>query len=287
MLRCSFHRKLVPITLSVWLCISSGCNTPDTVSKFCSSAITAISSTTAVLADLGPSCLREINDNSYTFGSFTTPITSDSNCDRVATQANAAIAAAQLLSEYFSALNSLATVGVKSASSDARTLATDAAAIPGASADEKTAIGSLAQELATSIMSGYQYRKLAEDFPKAKNSIDNVVSALVRVIQTNYIDQLLKDEEKRLANPYKAFLGSSVSPEAKLLLDQRWRADEQTLQARRYSAKSAVAALKTLQAGFDQLADNANKIKAKDVSGLLAPYVSQLQTLIPQIQKGF
>jgi hypothetical protein len=280
------RRGLAFITMSL-LFIFTGCNAPDTVSKFCASAVTTISSTTNVLADQGPSCLREVNDNTSVLGSFNPRVTSDPNCALVATQASASISAAKLLSEYFSTLNSLATVGVSTPSSDAGTLAASAAGIPGATANQKTAISSMAQELTTGIMSVYQYRQLADDLPKAKTNVDDIVAALISVIQANYLDQLLNDEEKKLANPYKTFLSQHDSPEARLSLDQRWQADEQTLQARRASAQSAITALQTLQKGFDQLADNANKVKAQEVSSLLAPYVSQLQALIPQIQKAF
>lgn len=280
------RRGLAFITMSL-LFIFTGCNTPDTISKFCASAVTTISSATNVLADQGPSCLREVNDNTSMLGSFNPPVTSDPNCALVTTQANASIAAAKLLSEYFSTLNSLATVGVSTPSSDAGTLAANAAGIPGATANQKTAISSMAQDLTTGIMSAYQYRKLADDLPKAKTNVDDIVAALISVIQANYLDQLLNDEEKKLANPYKTFLSQHDSPEARLSLDQRWQADEQTLQARRASAQSAITALQTLQKGFDQLADNANKVKAQEVPSLLAPYVSQLQALIPQIQKAF
>jgi hypothetical protein len=286
MCRIGLCRGITPI-VAILLFLSVGCDTPDTVSKFCSSSVTAISSTTSVLADLGPSCLREVNDNTYTLGSFQLPAASDPSCDAITAQANATIAAAKLLSEYFSTLNSLATVGTSAASTDAGTLATDATTDAGLTANQKTAITSLAQDLTTGIISAYQYRKLAEDLPKAKQNVDNIVAALISIIQTNYLNQLLNDEEKKLANPYKMFLSRHNSPEATLSLDQQWQADEQTLQTRRASAKSAVAALQTLQKGFDQLADNASKVKAEEVPGLLAPYVSQLQTLIPQIQKAF
>jgi len=286
MLRFGIRRGLAPIAVCL-LFISTGCNTPDTVSSFCSSAVTAISSTTTVLADLGPSCLRAVNDNTYALGSFTPPIGSDPGCAAIGTQADASIAAAELLSEYFSTLNSLATVGVSTASTDAGTLATNAAAIPGATADQKAAISSLAQDLTAGIMSAYQYRKLAEDLPKARKNVDNIVTALVAVLQNNYLDQLLKDEEAKSANPYKTFLSQHNSPEAILSLDQRWQSDRQALQAKRTSAQCAISALQTLQAGFDQLADHATKIKAEEVPGLLTPYANQLQALIPQIRKAF
>jgi hypothetical protein len=231
--------------------------------------------------------MRAFNDNNYTLGSFQLPVASDPECDAVTAQANASIAAAKLLSEYFNKLNSLASFGTSIASTDAGTLAANATAVASLTTDQKTAMTSLAQDLTTGIMSAYQYRKLAEDLPKSKQEVDEIVTALILIIQTNYINQLLNDEEKKLANPYKTFLSQHISPEATLSLDQRWQTDEQTLQARRASAQSAVAALQMIQKGFDQLTNNASKVKAAEVPGLLAPYVSQLQALIPQIQKAF
>ena len=71
------------------------------------------------------------------------------------------------------------------------------------------------------------------------------------------------------------------------MLDDRWRADETALAAKRASAQSLVTALQALVKGFQELAANAHRLKAKEVPGLLAPYDAQLQALIPQIQKGF
>lgn len=280
-------RFRLTLAMALVLFVCTSCNTPETVAKFCSSAVAAISSTTNVLADLQSSCLREVNANTYVLGSFTPAITADPSCTEIATEADASIAAAKLLSEYFGALNSLATVGVSTPSTDASNLATKAAAIPGATADQKAAISSLAEDVTKGIMSAYQFRALAQDLPRAKKNVDDVIAALIQVIKANYLDQLLDDEEKKLGNPYKSFLLQHNSPETVLALDQRWNADEQTLLARRSSAHDAIKALQTLQKGFDQLADNASKVKAKDVPGLLSPYVSELQTLIPKIQKGF
>lgn len=287
MLRTVPRRRLSLLPAAVLVLGATGCNTPETIGAFCTSAVTTISSTTNVFGDLGPSCLREVNDNTSVLGSFKPPVTSDQGCTAVANEADASIAAAKLLSEYFGALNSLATVGVSTASTDAGALATKAAAIPGSTANQQNAISSMAQDLSSGIMSAYQYRKLAEDLPRARKNVDDIVGALVSVIQKNYLDQLLNSEEGKLANPYKEFLSEHNSPEAISLLDQRWRSDEEALQTRRASAQSAITALQTLQKGFDQLADYASKVQAKEIPGLLAPYVSQLQTLIPQIQKAF
>jgi hypothetical protein len=71
------------------------------------------------------------------------------------------------------------------------------------------------------------------------------------------------------------------------MLDDRWHADEAALEAKRASAKCLISALKSLAKGFEELAENARQLKSKEVPGLLEPYVTQLQALVPQIQKAF
>jgi hypothetical protein len=130
---------------------TAGCDTPDAVSKFCSSAVTTLSSTATVFADLEGSCLREVN-TTHDIGTFTRPVTSDPNCTAVKTQATAAESAAKLLSEYFSTINSLATVGTAKTSADAGTLVSNTAGAFQARSAEKTALDSIAQDLTSGVM---------------------------------------------------------------------------------------------------------------------------------------
>ena len=113
-----------------------------------------------------------------------------------------------------------------------------------------------------------------------------MVNALITIVQDDYIGRQLASEEQKLADRYLEF-AKDKSPEVKLLLDDRWHADEQALAAKRASAQSLITALQALSKGFADLAANAHQLKAKEIPGLLGPYVTQLQTLIPQIQKGF
>jgi hypothetical protein len=273
------------VTLTIFLSLT-GCDTPSAVSTFCGTATTTLSSASTVLADIRGSCLREVNTNRV-IGSFTLPVTSDPNCALVGTQGDAAIAAAKLLAEYFSTINSLATIGTAKTSADANTLAANTAGVFAVGSAETTAVGSIAQDLTSGIMNVYQTRKLAQDLPKASSDVTAITNALITIIQTNYINQELANEEKKIANPYKTFLLAHNSPEVTLTLEGNWQADEQNLQARRVAANSAVTALQTLSKGFADLANNARTLKAKELSGLLEPYVTQMQTLVPQIQKAF
>jgi hypothetical protein len=270
------------LILALWL---MSCTTPDAVSKFCASATTTLTSANPVFADMKQSCLREVNSRTA-FGTFQLPNQSDSNCAMIGTQADGATAAAKVLSDYFSAINSLASFGTAKAGTDAQSLVTKTGAAVGAGSAAQTALGSIAQFLASTATSGYQQKQLEKDLTNVSGNISAVVNALVTIVQDDYIRRLLGSEEQKLADRYKEY-ARGKSPEVTLMLDDRWYADEQALQAKRASAQSLVTALEALSKGFADLAANAHQLKSKEVPGLLGPYVAQLQALIPQIQKAF
>jgi hypothetical protein len=261
------------------------CTTPDAVSKFCGSAVTTLTSANPIFEDMKLSCVREVNLKEE-FGTFKPPLQSDPNCDMIGNQAAGATAAAKLLSDYFNAINSLASFGTAKAGTDAQNLVAKTAGAVGASSPAQTALGSISQFLVSTATSGYQQKQLEKDLSKVSGNISTVVSALITIVRDDYLDRQLKSEEQKLANRYREF-AKDKSPEVKLLLDSRWNADEQNLAAKRASAESLIAALQALSKGFADLAANAHQLKAKEVPNLLAPYITQLQALIPQIQKAF
>jgi hypothetical protein len=214
-------------------------------------------------------------------------VQSDPNCTAIGNQAAGAAAAAKILSDYFSAINSLASFGTAKAGTDAQNLLSKTGAAVGASSAAQTALGSIAQFLVSAVTSGYQQKQLEKDLTKVSGNISAVVNALITIVQDDYISRQLTSEEQKLADRYLEF-AKDKSPEVKLLLlDGRWNADEQALAAKRASAQSLITALQALSKGFADLAANAHQLKAKEVPGLLGPYVTQLQALIPQIQKAF
>jgi hypothetical protein len=279
-------RVRVTLLLVAILALSlMSCTTPDAVSKFCGSAATTLTSANPVFDDMKLSCLREV-DSRNEFGTFKPPVQSDPGCTAIGNQAAGAAAAAKILSDYFSAINSLASFGTAKAGTDAQNLLSKTGAAVGASSAAQTALGSIAQFLVSAATSGYQQKQLEKDLAKVSGNIFAVASALITIIQDDYIGRILKSEEEKLGDRYKEF-AKNASPEVKLLLDDRWHADELALEAKRASAQSLVTALQTLSKGFADLAANAHQLKAKEIPGLLGPYVTQLQTLIPQIQKAF
>lgn len=261
------------------------CTTPDAVSKFCASAVTTLTSANPIFADMKLSCLREVNSREE-FGTFKPLLQTDQSCTDIGNQAEGAVAAAKLLSEYFSAIDSLASFGTTKAGTDEQNLLTKTGAAVGASSAAQTALGSIAQFLVSAATSGYQQKQLAKDLGNVSRNITVVVGALITIIRDDYIGRQLKSEEQKTADRYKEF-AKGKSPEVQLLLDDRWHADELAIEGKRASAQSLITALQALSNGFTNLAANAHRLKAKEVRGLLAPYVTQLQALPPQIQKAF
>jgi len=138
------------------------CTTPDAVSKFCGSAGATLTSASSVFDDMKLSCLREI-DSRNEFGTFKPSVQSDPNCAAIGDQAAGAAAAAKILSDYFSAINSLASFGTAKAGTDAQNLLSKTGAAVGASSAAQTALGSIAQFLVSAATSGYQRKQLEKE----------------------------------------------------------------------------------------------------------------------------
>ena len=283
--------RIMGIGIAILNLSLAGCITPDAVSKFCGSAVAILTSSHAVFNDMKLSCLREVNSREE-FATFKPPIEDDANCAAIGTQAAGAAAAAEMLSDYFSAINSLASFGSAKAGTDAQNLVTKTGAAVGANSAAQTALGSIAQFLVSAATSGYQQKSLEKDLTKVSGNINAVVNALITIVKDDYIGRQLGSEEQKLSVRYREFAKvhstkEALSPEAKLMLDDRWHADEAALEAKRASATCLITALHALAKGFEDLARDAHQLKSKEVPGLLEPYVTQLQALVPQIQKAF
>jgi hypothetical protein len=280
-------RRGAPTVVGILILAAAGCTTPESVTKFCATASTTLTAAGPVFSDMKQSCLREVNSR-IPFGSFQLPVQDDPGCAMIGAQAEGAQAAAKILADYFNAINSVASFGaVKTASSDAKDLNTKTGPAVGADSPGQKALASIAMFLASTAASGYRQEALEKDLTGVSANISAVVDALVVIVQRIYIGEQLKSEEQKLRIRYEDFARGKSSPEVTLMLDDRWHADEQALEAKRASAQSLVTALQALSKGFAELAANGHSLKAKDVPALLAPYETQLQALIPQVQKAF
>ncbi len=264
----------------------SGCTTPDSVSEFCASATSTLDAAGPVFADMKQSCLREVASRTE-FGAFSPPAQDDTNCAAIGEKSAGAQAALSILSDFYDALNDLASFGSTKAGADAQGLVPQTGAAVGSGSSTQSALTSLAKMIASAASGRYQQKQIEKDLVSASGSITQVNDALIKILQEDYIGRQLGSEEEKLGVRYKEFAKLHPSPEVTLSLDNRWHSDEKTLQARRASAKSLIAALNTLSKGTADLAANAPHLKAKESAALLEPYVVRLKSLLPLIQRGF
>jgi hypothetical protein len=273
------------IVLGLTLLFAS-CTSPDEVSKFSKASVTTLNSAIPVIADFKMSCLREVNSRTE-IGEFVPFKQEGGNCDEIGVQMKGAVAATKLLAEYFSAIDSLASFGTTTVSSDAQQLAEQTSGAFGAGSDAKKAVGSIASFLTNAALSEYKRKQLEQDLNAVSGNISAVTNALVKIVNAQYLNRLLIDEENKKAFRYLEFKKAANSSEVTLSLDDKWQADLKTFESRRASALSLVSALGAMSDGVSALAQNSHSLTAKELSGLIAPYTAQLQVLIPQIQKAF
>ena len=278
------------VALVLALALLASCNAPDTVAKFCSSAVATLKTGDALFDDMKASCIREAR----TFepvGTFAVSDSSPAACDNVGKQAEGLKAASKILSNYFTALNDLASFGTSQAGDDAKDLLTRASAAARLSAAPQKALSSVASFLLRTAMSGYQRKMLADDIVKVHEDVRISLDGLGEAVGVAYLQQL-QDEEQKTAARYKEFRLTAEqqhqwTADATLVLDSRWQADRATFAAKQKAAVRYQAALETLARGNQDLAAHARNIKASELSGLLSPYAAQLDSLIPAIQKVF
>jgi hypothetical protein len=232
------------------------------------------------------SCLREVNSRTA-IGEFVPFKQEDAACDEIGTEVKGAVAATKLLAEYFNAIDSLASFGTTTASSDAQQLAEQASSAFGASSDAKGAVGSMASFLTNAALSGYKRKQLEKDLNAVSGNIAAVTTALVKIVNEQYLNRILIDEESKTGIRYLEFKKIARSPEVTLSLDDTWQANLKTFESKRASARSLAAALSAMSDGMSALAQKSHSLTEKEVPGLIAPYTAQIQALIPQIQKAF
>ncbi len=264
-----------------------GCNPPDAVTKFSASAQTTLSSGLPVFEDFKQSCRRELEAR-QAVGSFEVP-PSFAECDAIGARAIGLEAASRVLSDYFDALNKLASFNTGELNNNVGGLVTQVNSFAKLQTEQQKAVTSIADFIVNLASSSYQRKHLADDIVKANPDVKIVLSALQASISEPglYLD-LLSREQQAITVRNKEFLAEHpASAQVILSLDERWRAETATLNAKRTSATTYVTALETLAKAHEDLAENANNIKATELAAVLTPYSDQLSSLIPVIKKAF
>ncbi len=113
-----------------------------------------------------------------------------------------------------------------------------------------------------------------------------MTEALERIVGRDY-ERLLDQEAKALHNRYDDAVRAQSTPAIRLLVYDSWRQAIGRVDARKDAAESYVRGLRQIREGHHKLVETSSKITGKGLAAALHPYVSQLSTLIPEIQKGF
>jgi hypothetical protein len=278
-------RALV-FVISLALTGSFSCDTPASVAKFASSAVTTLGTGDSFFDDMKASCVRELQTRE-SFGIFAVSDPDSSECDAIGKQADGLKAASKLLSSYFTALNDLASFGSTKADNGAKDLASKASGEAKLSAPVQGALGSVASFLTGVATSGYQQKKLADGVVGVHGDVKAVLDGLGEAVGVVYLQEL-QDEEKKTATRYREFmLAHQTEGGVVIALDSRWQTDRATLSSKEKAAQSYQSALGTLAKGNEDLAAHARDLKAKELPGLLSPYATQLESVVPAILKAF
>lgn len=253
----------------------SACDTPASAAKFCASAVAALQPGPLLLDDIKASCIREL-ETQQDFGKFPIADPSAPECDAQGKQVEGLKAASRLLTEYFTALDNLA-------SFDTAKPAEDVNALAGKAAMQKSA-GAIAGFLTRVASSGYRQRHLTNDLVSVRADVQVVMEGLSEAVGSVYLRELNAEAQKTSAR-YREYV--LMHPDAALSLDARWQTDRAAFDAKRKAIQCYQEALAAAIKGNGELAAHAHDLKAKDLSALLTSYSSELDNLAPVIRRAF
>jgi len=283
------------------------CVSPDVVAKFAGDASKSLSQGTAIFDDLPASVVRRDCDANVEKRDFDFKSPDEACLIDPLEQANLSsakkdrddiIAVQKVLIDYFDAIQQLATFGK---ATDSSGKSKDDASAGSASAnslksggkltsnDEVKAVTSLGQIMVKAFSAGYRNRELSRDLKSADDAVAAITGALTHIVTEDYmfdperpaLPSLLNLEAHALKEQYKGADGSPT------LLRISWTDRSSKLLARNSSASSYVEALGKIRSGHKQLESQKSQLNAQSLAADLQPYISSLESLIPQIQKVF
>jgi hypothetical protein len=283
------------------------CVSADVVAKFAGDASKSLSQGTSVFDDLPASVVRRACDANVEKRDFDFKSADEACIINPEEQANLSsakkdrddiVAVQKVLIDYFDAIQQLAAFGKATDSSgkskdDASAGSTSANNLKTSgkltSNDEVKAVTSLGQIMVKAFSTGYRNRELSRDLKDADDAVAAITGALTHIVKEDYmfdpkravLPSLLNLEAHAMREQYKDADGSPV------LLRVSWTDRSSKLLARSSSASSYVEALEKIRSGHKKLESQKSQLKAQSLAADLQPYISSLESLIPQIQKVF
>jgi hypothetical protein len=270
------------VTLVLFEC---ACTSAAGIADFASQSRKALAHGSVILSDISGSCVRrqtaDLEMDDFRAG----PESLQGRCAKFSEDQKGLLAASAVLTDYFAALSQLASAGSATIGKNASDAAANAAKFGSLTTTTTNATGELASLLTSLAVDGYQMKHLAADVRKADPSIAAVIEGLIAVVQKDYIDKMLSEEQQALTRRYEGFAeNSDPTPVLTVLLQDRWTGDLRRLATKRSAAQAYIAALKNVKNGHAALASHSNGRSIKSLSGLLQPYTDSLAIYVASLQ---
>ncbi|MBV8069488.1 MAG: hypothetical protein JO270_06250 [Acidobacteriaceae bacterium] len=308
MIRGHLPTGLPPGTLLTFLLVSVlvpvSCESQDAVGKFAASSVAGLQRGTLVLRDMPASCQRSVQAqlpvDQFLFNDEM------ARSLRICTDhihVTEVLAISSVLTAYFSALGELASSSAspspaaQEAGRDAKAIQTAApsgtAQPPGPSIQQaKGSVDQIAALLDDFATGRLRHKALKDALTKADPAVSELTQVLSRMVQEDYVNELLADERDKEAN---RFTRLAHSPDPKpafgdlLTLNGQWVQISAHIDSRQAAAHSYIEALRQIRAGHATLARqfSLGKLKAKELDPALEPYASSLAELTTQIGMPF
>jgi hypothetical protein len=270
------------------------CASPEAIATFAGSAQKALAVAPPLFGDIHDSCVRRqsLRPNTPILPAFVPPDSKDAPaqnppalaaCTRFASQAQALGSVSNTLSDYFKAVQQLASFDATGVSGANESAAANAASAAGLSYPQIESAGKLASVVTRAFTEGYQRRRLLEYLRDADPAVANITQGLENVIK-NYLD-FLQEEQQTTTARYQSVADTNQKA-VLLLLNRAYSEDVVQIGQRRSSAQAFTEALRAIREGHRQLVQSARHLNAKRLSLALQPYTSKLDGLMPALQRN-
>lgn len=287
-MRAGAARKLIQLGLSASILGALSCAPPASIATFAESADHAIAAGTPLFADIHDSCVRRQAEEARLLpryphaGRNATDTAAESVCASFVPEVKELENVSSVLSAYFRAMHELAAFDETKVSAGAEQAGANVGTAAILSLNQVDSVAKLSGLITRALTHHYQRSKLQELLGEADPHVTAVSQALETVLVKDY-GSLLDEEARALDRQYMGVSGTRDTATI-LLLNRAYAEDLEALNRRRAAARAYAAALQQVREGHHQLANGVGRLKNKEISLVLQPYISQLQALLRSVQ---
>jgi hypothetical protein len=284
------------LTLGLFLLIPAllldSCVSPQAVASFAGNAEKTFEDGAVLFGDLHGTCERR-----HAAAAVVSPIffpaalraASEGNppelpaCAAFAREGEDLTKASAVLSDYFRSMQQLASFDSTTVSGPSAQGATSIAGTSGLNYTQVDSVSKLASLLTEAFTERYRQHDLVKILSRADPSIGSLTQAFEDIVAKDYAG-LLSEEQRSVAAQYQSVADTKV-PATILLLNRAYLDDLNELNRRKATAEAFVQALRQIRDGHHMLAQNAKRLKAKDLTVALQPFTDKLEGLLPVVEK--